>query len=273
MRRLAALAFALALAGPAQAQLLNPTDKSALGSDRPGLAFSTSVVPPGRVVLELGAPEVRQVGDVRIGVPSPPFSVPAVTSTLTRVTTPLQVRYGLAGGVELRASTSLLNANSFTDQGEIEVDADGDGLGFGSIELGAKVRALSLGPASVAAIPSVTIPFEESQSFGGSVRLVAGGPLGAGLGGTLVLGLVQSDFGNEDSLTSEVVGLVSGGVARGVSLYAEAAAFPDESTELYAGGGVLVLLLDDLQLDASFDIGLNGPADDGRYGLGVAARF
>ena len=68
--------------------------------------------------------------------------------------------------------------------------------------------------------------------------------------------------------------MLGASLAGPVSAYVEVGAFPDgDATPVLAGGGLLVLVSPDVQLDASFDVGLTDGAADLLFGAGASFRF
>lgn len=252
MRRLVLL-LALLCTLPASAQI---------SADRPGLGFSPLVVGQGTFQVEAGTPQaVRNE-----------FSFGGAEATSTLFSFPVLVRYGLTETIEARVGTSVYDiarlSNNVTDTSESEGDA-----GFDVVEVGAKVQLATNGPL-IALLPSVSIPTTEAGDLSGAARVVAGWALTDVLDLTTTLGAVVQDADPDYQVTGEAVAAFSASLAQAVGAYAEIAAFPsDDATPLYGGGGLTFLVSPDVQLDASFDVGLNDEAADLLFGAGISARF
>ena len=237
--------------------LLAASASAQISTDRPGLAFSPSVVDRGVFQVEAGLPQATQV-DVENAMPS-------------QYSFPVQLRYGLTDAVELRLSTSVYDVRRVSTGGQGS-DLDGD-VGFGVIELGSKVQLATNGP-RVAVLTSVSVPTQESSGLGVAARALAGWTLSNRLGLTTVLGASVADSDPDATVTGEAVALVSAALSEAASVYAEAAAFPGENaTPVFAGAGALLRVTPDVQLDVSFDAGLNNDAPDLLFGFGASVRF
>lgn len=253
--RPALLALSALLAAPAGAQI---------ATDRPGFGFSPQVVDRGTVQVEAGIPQATRT-DASVG---------PVDASVTRYAFPVQLRYGLSETVELRAGTSVYDVTRLSVDTPVGDGSDSDGdAGFDVVEVGAKVQLATNGPI-VALLPSLLVPTTEAGDLGGAVRAVAGFALTDRVGLTTVLGATVTDTDPDRDVRAEAVAVVSTSLADALSGYAEVAAFPgDGGTPAYAGGGLLVLLNPDVQLDASLDVGLTDEADDLVFGAGLSFRF
>lgn len=236
-----------------------------ISTDRPGLGFSPVVVPRGTFQVEAGLPQATRVNGPEIA---------GASGNLTVFSFPLALRYGITERVEIRAATSLYDVARISIDTPTGGDSDSDGtVGFDTIELGAKVQLATSGP-TVALIPSVLIPTTEAANLAVAARAVAGWALTDRLGLTTVLGAVVADGEPDAQLAGEVVAVLGASLADAVSAYAELGAYPqDGSTPVLAGGGILFLVSPDIQLDASFDIGLNDDAPDLLFGAGLSFRL
>ena len=255
MRSLLVLA-ACAVALPAQAQI---------STDRPGLGFSPSVVPRGAVQVEAGLPQATRVEGPEVA---------GARATFTSYAFPVALRYGLTEAVELRASTSVYDVARVSVDTPLGGGSESEGnAGFDLVELGAKIQLATNGPV-VALIPSVQVPTTEAGSLSAAFRTVAGWAIADRLDLTTTLGATVTDGDPDVSVAGEAAAVLTASLADAVSAYGEVGAFPaDGGTPVLAGGGVLVLLSPDVQLDASFDVGLTAEAPDLLFGAGLSFRF
>ena len=256
---LLALLPAAALAGltaPASAQI---------STDRPGLGFSASVVDRGTFQVEAGLPQATR-RDVSAG---------RFEGSLTVFSFPVQLRYGVTETIEARLGTpSAYDVTRLSIDTPVSDGSDSDGdAGLDVVEVGAKIQLATNGPV-VSLIPSLLIPTTEAGDLAGTFRAVAGWALSERFGLTTVLGAVVTDADPDTQVTGEAVAVVSTSLADALSAYAEVGAFPsDDATPLLAGGGLTFLVTPDVQLDASFDVGLNDDAPDLIFGAGASVRF
>ena len=253
---LALALLALAASAPASAQI---------STDRPGLGFASVVVPRGTFQVEVGLPDAARVDGPQVG---------RVTSTLTTFSFPVALRYGLTETIEFRAATSLYDVTRLSVDAPSGSGSDSDGdAGLDVVEVGAKVQLATNGP-TVALIPSLLIPTTEAGDLSVAVRAVAGWTLTDRLGLTTVLGATVADRDPDTQVAAEAVVGVSAALADAVSAYAEVGAYPqDGGTPVLAGGGVLLLVSPDIQLDASFNVGLTDEAPDLLFGAGFSFRL
>ena len=254
-RILALTLLALAASAPAAAQI---------STDRPGLGFNASVVDRGTFQVEAGLPQATRV-DASVG---------GADASITTFSFPVQLRYGLTDAVELRLGSSLYDVTRLSVDTPVGGGDDSDGdAGLDVVELGAKVQLATNGP-TVALIPSVLVPTTEAADLAVAARAVAGWALTDRVGLTTVLGAVVSDADPDASVTGEAVAVVGTSFTDALSGYAEVGAYPgDDATPVYAGGGLAFLVTPDLQLDASFDLGLTDEAADLLFGAGASIRF
>ena len=251
VRLLPALVLLAVLAAPASGQIT---------TDRPGFGFSPSVVDRGTFQVEAGLPQATRADR----------SLAGRDATLTVYSFPIQLRYGVTDAVEFRLGSSVY------DVVRLSVDGDGDSdgnAGLDVVEVGAKIQLATNGP-TVAIIPSVLVPTTEAGDLAGTFRAVAGWALSDQFSLTTVLGALVTDADPDAQVTGEAVAVVGTALTSALSAYAEVDAFPgDNATPVLAGGGLTVLVSPDVQLDASFDLGLNDDAPDLLFGAGASVRF
>lgn len=246
----------LALAAPLHAQ-------SPISTDRPGLLYSPSLVPPRTFQIEASLPGFAwsESGDDRA----------------TLIGTPLQLRYGLSHDFELRLLTSPFNFVDGRSAGN-----DFDESGFGDVELSGKyaVRDGVDGGARVAAIAGVRLPTGEDPFTTGqaayNLNIAADFDLAPGTGLTALAGLTRTPSGTENAWIGTLGGLLSRSFDEHWSGYGELVHYPGidfARDQSYAGMGLVWLINDDLQLDLGFDFGLNEAATDVQGAFGLSWRM
>ena len=251
------LALALLAAASASAQI---------STDRPGLGFSPLVVTQGTLQVEAGVPKAARLNGPEVR---------GVSSSLTVYSFPVALRYGLTETVELRAGTpSLYDVVSVSIDTPAGSDGDSEGdAGLDVVEVGAKIQLATNGP-TVAVIPSVLVPTTEAGDLAAVARVVAGFALTERVGLTAVLGGSVTDAEPDTRVVAEAVAVIGTALSDALSIYGEVGAFPqDGATPVLAGGGLLFLASPDVQLDASFDVGLTDEAADLLFGAGISFRF
>ena len=233
-----------------------------IAADRPGLDFSTGTVAPGMVQFEVSLPAVS-------------FDGAGGTDTWG-VGFPTLVRVGIAEDVELRAQVSPFNSVS-TD---VVAMSDSE-TGVGDLELGAKVRVRESteGP-SIAVIPSITLPTGSAgfttDGVGYFLNTAASVPLGESSALAFVGGVFHTKSSDDEYDTSGLLALVaSRSLADRLGGFVEVGVFPSPgpSDPVVAGGGVALLLSDNVQIDVSVDHGLSDGAPDWQFGSGLAFRL
>jgi hypothetical protein len=246
---------------PAAAQ-----EPAPISTDRPGLLFSSLVVDPGTLQLELGLPQVSLVEGGGTEVRS--------------ASTPFVLRWSPGPDWELRLGGPL-----FT---RVDVDFPGGETtdeGFGDLEVGAKwhlVDGAGSRP-SFALIPSVVLPVGE-EGFSAEepaylLNAAAEWGLPGGWGLAALAGGKRGETADGDAFAEWTLALALGRALPDPrwSAYGEVAAVdndqPATDAAVYVGGGVKWLASPDLQLDLSFDRGLTDGAADWLAGFGLSTRF
>ncbi len=225
------------------AALLVPAARAQISTDRPGFTFGASVVDPGVFQAETGLPEAT------LGSNADVYQVP------------VQLRYGLLPGLEVRVLAPAFRA---VDAGGLDVRR-----AFDPVVAGVKVE-VPVGGVSLALITEAIVP-----TRGGSLGVQFNAPAAVALGDaslTLSPGVVVQN----GTTTLNLVGSLGRDFGRTLGAYVEAAAFPvidGNATPVYIGGGVLARASPDVQLDAFFDAGVSGDADDLLVGVGVSFRL
>ena len=251
-------------AGTAAAAHAQSVSQQTISTDRPGLLFGTSIVPPGLLQIESGELTFQNGG------------IPGGDSSL--LSTPTFLRYGLSDSFEVQMGVSPYNRLTSRSFGRSQSIS-----GTGDIQLGAKY-ALVQGGAST---PAITLVGFVTTPTGNSV-------FSAGRPAYNVNAIVAWQLDNESNLSAMISDTqvpISGGryadsgtLAVSVShsfsarlaFYVEAGYFPgfihSVNTAL-AGGGATYLLTNRLQIDGSFDVGLNGASPSSLAGTGISFLF
>lgn len=233
---------------------------SPIATDRPGLLYSSSVVPRGAWQLELGAPFV-QVNRSR-------------SSESSSVAASAQLRYGVSDKLELR----LAGAPAAWQRLEINGDSRSD-WGVSDVEFGAKY-ALSTETASVL-LANVRAPSGSSEFTANEAAYSLFAISEIALDDSHSLkGLVgwtgQNSSDSRWTDTASLGVLLSQAFSPRCSGYVEAATFPDLRggfAPTYVGVGVAWLLGSNAQLDAAVDFGVNEDALDALFGTGLSLRW
>ncbi|HKX45166.1 MAG TPA: transporter [Planctomycetota bacterium] len=247
-----------ACAAPAQ-HGARPAPVGPIATDRPGFLFSSTLVPDGRLQVEAGSPLLA-------------FDEPPGDS-LSLVTLPLQLRYGLLPGLELRAGGPAYNW--------LDTDSAPSESGAGDAEVGVKVPlGLPLGQDSAALLFGLRLP-TGADAFqvddpAPNVNAVSSWAIDERTSLTGLAGLAYTPVdGGEDPLTAALAGLASRALGAGFTGCVELAWFPAwrGADTAYAGLLLTKLLGDDVQLDASVDRGLTDDSSDWLVGIGFAVRM
>lgn len=233
-----------------------------ISTDRPGFLFAPTVVPTGRLQVEVGLPSLvasRESGDE------------------DRVWSfPVAARYGLQEDLELRASLPTWTEVRDETDGSVERDE-----GFADAEVGVKLALPPIGPGPLALVLSLRLPTGDdgfsTDEPGGSAFLVHGRDVGGGTWFQGMLGLSHLPADDADDATiGALAALLSHPLQEGWSAYVEGAALPGlehAPDTAFAGGGLIWAPASDLQLDLSFDFGLTDDSSDLLAGLGLSWFF
>ncbi|MGJ7903109.1 transporter [Lysobacter sp. 1R34A] len=254
-----ALAATLALAGaPAIAQTSEPAEPAEPPSfDRPGISFSTDTLPRGAFAWEQGLPDFVRDDDG------------GTRSRLYSANTNL--RLGLSDRVELQLATSAYNRLR---------ERDGDGRrsrhGAGDTGLAIKVALRASHEAfSWAVLGAVTAASGDRDFSNGATQYTLGTTLGYDfderLAGALYLNLDRSDGRDTWTWSPSLSFALSDRV--GAYLEAGVSKADGESATSVAGAGVTWMATPRVQLDASFDLGLDRGSADLQAGVGASFYF
>lgn len=252
----AAIAATLTIAtAPAAAQTSDAAEPPSF--DRPGISFSTDTLPRGAFAWEQGLPDFERNDDG------------GRRSRLYSANTNL--RLGLSERVELQLATSAYNRLR---------ERDGDGRrsrhGAGDTGLAVKVALPSSHEAfSWAVLGAVTAASGARDFSNGATQYTLGTTLGYDfnerVAGALYFNLDRSDGADTWTWSPSLSFALSDRTA----VYVEAGMSHSDhaSTTSVAGGGVTWMATPRVQLDASFDVGLDRNSPDLQGGLGASFYF
>ncbi len=255
--RLAAAGLLASLygSGPLSAQ-------EVIAADRPGLDFSPLAVGPGVIQVEIGLPSTTYFSEGE--------------ASLWSIQFPTLVRVGVVDGLELRAGAQPLNILEF--RGE---EAGFSEAGFGDLELGAKLSLSSPegGRPGVALIPSLTVPIGEAPFTADRpaylFNTVATWAIDA-WSVAAVGGVYSNPAGDDERVISGMLaGVIGRSLGGRVGGFVEGGWFPVEGGGPggLVGGGLAILLSDEVQIDLSVDRGITDDSPDWLLGAGFATRF
>ncbi|MGE8263957.1 transporter [Stenotrophomonas sp.] len=254
--RCSALLLSLLFCGAAHAQQDAPPD---LAFDRPGIGFAASTLPRGSVALEAGLPSFSRDRD-SAGVLSTQYSAD------------ITLRIGLVEHLELQAFTSPWNHLRVAPR-----DAPAErSSGAGDLGVGLKFALpLSSEKHAVALLASTTFATGSRDFSEGATQYALGASYEYSFNdrwtGALYANVTRG--GSEDSVTWAPS--LSFAATDTVSTYLEAG-FTDthgEPSTGMAGAGITWMVTPTVQLDASFDVGLDDDSPDTQAGMGVSLHF
>lgn len=252
------LAIATGAMVAAQAQGVS---QQTINTDRPGILFGTSIVPPGYLQLESGVLTFQNADS------------PGGYSLLS--TTPTVLRYGLSEAFELQLGISPYNRLTTRSLGRSESSS-----GTGDTQLGAKYALLAndAGTPAITLIGFVTTPTGNSAFSGGrpafNINALVAWQLGDDYDLTTMTSYAHVPiFGGRYADSGVLAASVSRSFSDRLGLYVEAGYFPGFSraaNTALAGGGVTYLLTNHLQLDGFFDLGLTRASPNLLVGAGIS---
>lgn len=227
------------------------------GFDRPGIAFSTSIVPAGSFAWEQGLPDV--VRDSSDGT----------KTTLYAATT--RIRAGLGEHLEMQIDTALFNHLDTSS-----ADTTNSDEGYGDTGLALKVALPSNSSRfSWAALGRVSFATGKAPFTAGQAQYSLGTAAGWNLNDTHVVGF-YADFDHGNGQNSYTLSpSFSFPVIDTVAVFLEAGVtYADQSPDdLVAGGGLTWMVTPIVQLDLYADWGLTSSSTDLAMGIGVSAFF
>lgn len=234
-------------------------------TDRPGFLFSSLTVGRGVFQAELGLPSVTFIEDG--------------DAELRAASAVALFRLGVGDAFELR-----LGAPVYTEiRTEIGRFSDTQS-GYGDLEVGAKWHLLDNAGSrpSFALIPSVILPTGEDGFTADDpvyqLNAMAEWTLQNGWGIGALAGYLNGPDG-DGRYGQETFALAAGRSLPSPewSAYGEAvyvtSDLGDGADAAFLGAGIKYLVTNDVQLDLSFDRGMNDDAADWLFGFGLAARF
>ncbi|WP_353085503.1 transporter [Stenotrophomonas sp.] len=254
--RCSVLLLLLLCSGGVHAQQDAPPD---IAFDRPGIGFAASTLPRGGVALEAGLPSFSRDRD-DAGVLSTQYSAD------------INLRIGLAEHLELQAFTSPWNHLRVAPR---DTPAERS-HGAGDVGIGLKVALpLSSEKHAVALLASTTFATGSRDFSEGATQYALGASYEYDFNdrwtGALYANVTRG--GSEDSITWAPS--VSFAATDTVSTYLEVGfteAHGEPSTRI-AGAGVTWMVAPTVQLDASFDVGLDDGSPDTQAGIGISVYF
>lgn len=225
--------------------------------DRPGIAFSTSTLPPGAVSWEQGLPDFQRDDDS--GIRTRQYSEDT------------NVRVGLADGVEVQLTAAPFNHLDTRDHG-MHTSANGAG------DLGVALKlALPSGGEkfSWAVLAGATFDTGSRDFTNGTTAYSLATTLGYDMSdvvsGALYFGVSRSGGADTWAWSPSLSFAINDRFGAFVEAGFEKAEHAP-STRV-AGGGVTWMATPRLQLDLSMDFGLNDAAPDVQGGVGFALYF
>lgn len=250
-----ALALCGGLAGPAAAATADEAEAPSF--DRPGIAFSTQTLPRGAFAWEQGLPDVERDRDG--GARS------------TRYAAATLLRLGLADRLELQ-----LSASPYVHLREREDGQRRSRHGAGDTGLALKLALPSAHERfSWAVLAGATADSARRGLGNGATVYTLGTTLGYDfddrVSGALYFNLDRSD-GRDTWTWSPSLGLA---LSERLGAYVEAglSRSQGESATAVAGAGLTWMATPRVQLDASFDRGLDARSPDWQGGVGVSFYF
>ena len=236
----------------------------AINTDRPGITYSTSIVPTGHLQLETGLPTLED--DL----------LPDGHSLL--LSAPTYLRYGVTDDVEVQLAASPWN-QLITTQGGHRHSVSG----AGDLQLGGKF-ALSAGSGAMPAltlIGYVTAPTGNRNFSEGrpayNLNAVASWPLTGSTGFTTMASFTRAPADGDRHANSGTLAVsLSHNFTSQLTAYAETGWFPGythTSSTALAGGGMTYLLSPHVQVDGFFDVGLNHASPTSVFGTGFSILF
>lgn len=227
--------------------------------DRPGLGFAASVVPRGSAALELGLPDYQRDRDDE-------------GTRTTQIGTDLRLRVGLGANLELQAFGSPWNrlreaprdATSNTTRGAGD---SGLALKF-ALPLDSDRHALALLASSSFATGSRDFTEGGTQyELGASYEYTFSDQWTGALYANATRGAGEDAFTWSPSVNLAISDNLTAFIEAGFTHT------HGESETAVAGAGITWMVAQRVQLDASFDLGLDNKSPDLQTGLGVSFYF
>jgi hypothetical protein len=235
-----------------------------ISTDRPGIAYGTSIVPAGHLQLETGLPTFE--------------NDPLPGGHRLLQSAPTYLRYGVTDDFEMQLASSPWNRLTARQGGErSEVSGAGD------LQLGGKF-ALSSGGGVMPAVTVagyVTVPTGNGNFSGGrpayNFNAIASWSLTDSTGLTSMASFTRAPAdGNRHANSGTLALSLSRSLTSHLTAYAETGWFPGythTSSTALAGCGMTYLLNRHVQVDGFFDVGLNHDSPTSVFGTGVSILF
>lgn len=226
--------------------------------DRPGIGLGTGIVPRGALALELGLPAYSRTTDRDRAVSE------AFASEVT-------LRTGLAPQLELQLSGAPWQRQRMRMPGEATQRDRGSADSLVALKWAPQ---LSGGQDRWALLASATLARGDAAFSEGRQYMLAAS-WEHDLGNTFSTALYASHSRGDGARSTTWSPSLSMTLGPRLSAFVEAG-FTDERngpTESVAGAGLAWMWTERVQLDASFDLGLDADSDDLQAGLGLSAYF
>lgn len=243
---------------PALAQQSGQAEPEPPAFDRPGLGFSTGVLPRGGVALELGLPRYERDRDAD-GVRSTQYSAD------------LNLRVGLSERVELQAFSAPYNHLRLKPRGAPSSSSTGAG------DVGVAVKlALPTGSErqGFALLASTTFATGSSDFSEAATQYALGGSYEYQFDDRWTGALyANATRGGEDAFSWSPSLSLAINERLGVFVEAGFEHVQGEASTAIAGAGMTWMATPRMQLDASFDLGLDQRSPDLQAGVGASFYF
>lgn len=235
--------------------------EQAINTDRPGITYSTSIVPAGHLQVETGLPTFED------------DPLPDGHSLL--LSAPTYLRYGISDDFEVQLAAPPWNRLTTTQGGHRHSVS-----GAGDLQLGGKF-ALSAGGGAMPAltlIGYVTAPTGNRNFSAGrpayNFNAIASWSLTGSTSFTTMASFTRAPADGDRHANSGTLAVsLSHNFTSQLTAYAETGRFPGythTSSTALAGGGMTYLLSPHVQVDGFFDVGLNHASPTSVFGTGVS---
>lgn len=245
----------LLIASPALAQ----DDDETPAFDRPGIGFSPSTLPRGSLALEWGLPSLERDRD-------------ADGTRSTQYSSDLNLRIGLAEHVELQAFSTPFNHLQVKPRNSSASSSNGGGDSGVAVKIALPSASDKHAWALLASTTFATGARDFSEggtqyALGASYEYTLNDRWSAALYGNAIRGAGADEFTWSPSVSVALTDTVSSYLEAGFT-HTEG-----EASTAIAGAGVTWMVARTVQLDASFDVGLDNRSPDLQAGLGVSFFF
>lgn len=232
-----------------------------VGFDRPGIGFSTSIMPANMVAVEVGLPDFSYSKQ----------KVAGQTQRDSLYQTDMLLRTGLGGNAELQLGWAGAMWSRGKSAGKTRHES-----GYGDTSLGLKVAVpVPVQSFSLAFLAGSTLTTGDT-SFGADKRTAS---FGATLDYQLNDRMSAALYGNVDRYDGDNTWTLSPSVS--INLTDRLATFAEygyskskgQPQQSVLGGGLTFMLCPRVQLDISADLGLNQQAADVQGGIGISVAL